>query len=243
MRDPLTVAFEICYPWRAYPRRARTSPWHHGYRRPFVTIWHRDPERNGSDDSCGWSFPHPPAALVKHLISDLRFATRGGNFAYEVSEQQLAEGRVVWWLLWLERASYWDRGRGLCPREVAAALFHSGFPGLREDWRHADDPERLAGMIARGYGQLVRPWYRHPRWHVWHWRFQVHPAQEFKRWAFSRCAGCRRRFAWGETPHSLAFDHDGPRWFASERGVYHGACLPEQVPPPAPPMPAAGGVH
>jgi hypothetical protein len=44
MHDPQTVAHEINWPWR---RR-------NGYRSPIVTIWHVDPCRDGTDDSCGW---------------------------------------------------------------------------------------------------------------------------------------------------------------------------------------------
>lgn len=47
MHDPMTVAHDIRYPW----------PWSKsgsGYRENLLTIWHVDPECDGSDDSCGW---------------------------------------------------------------------------------------------------------------------------------------------------------------------------------------------
>ena len=50
MHDPMTVAFEIRYPWRDKPCKA----WPDGYRHSFITIWHKDAERDGSDSSCGW---------------------------------------------------------------------------------------------------------------------------------------------------------------------------------------------
>ena len=46
MHDPMTVAFEIRYPGKR-----------NGYRDSFITIWHKDPERNGDEDSCGWTWP------------------------------------------------------------------------------------------------------------------------------------------------------------------------------------------
>lgn len=50
MHDPLSVAFEIRSPFRGKP-----SPmWPKGYRRSLITIWHNDPETDGTDDSCGW---------------------------------------------------------------------------------------------------------------------------------------------------------------------------------------------
>ncbi len=44
MHDPHTLAFDIKYPWKN----------EHGYRDSFISIWHCDPCKDGSDDSCGW---------------------------------------------------------------------------------------------------------------------------------------------------------------------------------------------
>lgn len=52
MRDPMSVAFEIRYPWRHY--KTPTSDFERTYRDPFITVWHVDPESDGSDDSCDW---------------------------------------------------------------------------------------------------------------------------------------------------------------------------------------------
>lgn len=43
MHDPMTVAFELRYPWK----RGKFPD-------PFITIWHVDPEVGGDDDSCDW---------------------------------------------------------------------------------------------------------------------------------------------------------------------------------------------
>jgi hypothetical protein len=47
MFDPLTVALEIKYPWR------RKTAFGY-YRDNFITIWHKDPCKDGSDNSCDW---------------------------------------------------------------------------------------------------------------------------------------------------------------------------------------------
>jgi hypothetical protein len=60
----------------------------------------------------------------------------------------------------------------------------------------------------------MRPWYRHPKWHFWHWQLQVHIWQSFKRWAFDRCSKCGKGFHWGE---SVIGDWSGKR-------IWHGAC-------------------
>lgn len=46
MHDPMSVAFEI-YLGKQQKKNGK-------YRSPFITIWHVDPETDGTDDSCGW---------------------------------------------------------------------------------------------------------------------------------------------------------------------------------------------
>lgn len=77
----------------------------------------------------------------------------------------------------------------------------------------------IAGMILRDR----RPWFKHPKWHVWHWRIQVHPYQQFLRWAFSRCSRCGGRFAWGASVGTNSWNGSGPSW-AGEKDVYHMDC-------------------
>ena len=82
MHDPYTLAHRIHYPWfkknhKPWPRKYRrlddetawrrmtdaerakcSKMWRKGYRDEFINIWHVDPERDGSDDSCGYCTPH-----------------------------------------------------------------------------------------------------------------------------------------------------------------------------------------
>lgn len=46
MHDPMTVAHEIYLG----PKKKKNGH----YRSPLITIWHVDPETDGTDDSCGW---------------------------------------------------------------------------------------------------------------------------------------------------------------------------------------------
>lgn len=47
------------------------------------------------------------------------------------------------------------------------------------------------------------------RWHVHHWRLQIHPLQRIRR-AVQRCAGCGQRFGWNP-PALIAAGWDDPR--------------------------------
>lgn len=70
MHDPDTQAFVIPYGWRT-ERFKNGTKWR--YWKPFITIWHHDPERHGNDDSCGWSRPNLNATtkeIVKNLAGD-----------------------------------------------------------------------------------------------------------------------------------------------------------------------------
>lgn len=221
MHDPMTVAFEIRYPWRAH--RDPKNDFEREYRESFITVWHRDPEKNGDDDSCGWSYPEPPEDLVKKLESDLTFLCREDKEALRY--QRANEGPQMWRLLWLQRASFWDRKKGLSARQIAGLLYADSFPGNREDtWQPSDDLHREAWIIARVYHQAIRPWWQHPRWHVWHWRLQMHPTRALKRWLFSRCSVCGKGFTWGYAPLSDSWHGTGPRWFRGERDVRHFDC-------------------
>jgi hypothetical protein len=43
----------------------------------------------------------------------------------------------------------------------------------------------------------------HWQWHVWHWKVQIRPLQQLKRFLFERCIECGRRYPWGYSPVSL----------------------------------------
>lgn len=165
MHDPLTVAFEIRYPW-AKSRRTSKSGREFVYREPFLTVWHVDPETDGTDNSCDWS-------------------------GFRLSDEGLA--RLS------ESPNYRRLGERL-----------------------GRDGEYLAGCLwreARLFYKPARPWWKHPRWHVWHWRLQLHPWQKLKRWLFKRCGHCGERFGWNESPITYSWSGSGPS--------FHEGCTEE----------------
>lgn len=243
MHDPMTVAHEIKYPWWKY--KPGDKMWKDGYRDTFITIWHVDPERDGSDDSCGYIVPK----LTKQQRERLKvlawdeardpyfLRVRGHKWDGLRSEAEaLYRGLLLAVadyahipLTYEEAARVAARAihKPECVDDAARFCFEPGYHSNFQEDRRNDREQHFHEMvcgIARWMLKDKRPWYRHPKWHVWHWQIQCHPVQQFKRWAFSRCSRCTRRFAYGETPLSGSWHSAGPRWFRGEKDIWHQQC-------------------
>lgn len=170
MHDPMTVAFTIRSPVGHDSFNGKK------YYPALVTIWHHDPERDGSDDSCGWFM----------------------------------------------------RGRHLsqADRDLARDLITNEYDNIKSWFTGRDDEERVSHLIGSfaALRRRERPWWRHPRWHVWHWRIQIHPWQTLRRRLLTRCALCGNRFKWGESPTSIGWNTPRLRWFRGEEGCFHSEC-------------------
>lgn len=84
--------------------------------------------------------------------------------------------------------------------------------------------ERIASMASCIYGWILResrPWWKHPRWHIHHWKIQVPQWQLARRWLFDRCAKCGGRFKWGQSAIGHQWDPPPPRPFRSQQGICH----------------------
>jgi hypothetical protein len=75
--------------------------------------------------------------------------------------------------------------------------------GCKEPYtpRHREERIRnFAGIIYACVLRWSRPWYRHPKWHVHHWKLQVPFFQRVHRLLFERCHVCGKGFGWNESP-------------------------------------------
>jgi len=102
------------------------------------------------------------------------------------------------------------------------------WPALVTIW-HVDPERHGDENSCDWFNRKGRRIYIPARWHVWHWQIQIHPVQDFKRWAWSRCCRCGGRFTWGYCPISTSWSGRGPRWFKGETDVHHHEC---PTPPP-----------
>lgn len=256
MHDPMTVAFHIRRPWPSrWPDGKRYWP-------TWITVWHVDPERDGTDDSCGWFIRarHGDKEVLDKIVRryehdwDRVFTSEAhrtylcGLFAPNGDPHYSVQGIVLNLFFWAAGTVFesdghtnWKKARRFVQKHLADIILfaenptdslHDGITrkfeigcGEKYDKRRRDERIRqMAGCIYAWILRAERPWYRHPRWHIWHWKIQIHPLQQFKRWAFSRCEYCGKRFRWGESPCTNQWDNEGPRWFMSETRIHHSHC-------------------
>lgn len=236
-------------------KQSRSQFHRRGLHDELVVIWHRDPEKNGSDDSCGWFAPHLTDAQAERMKSlawhesyaPHFFATPMESVSPPLSES-LAAGRVMIFLVaralnlkvtndQVERwACEWfceqsdSMGSQLCYKHGYHDNLKRRYEGESDEGYERRKREARQDFVAGFYCRIatlilreLRPWWKHPRWHIWHWKINVGPLLSFKRWAFSRCAKCGGRFPWGYAPIG-PWGGNGPRWFRNEPGVYHHGC-------------------
>lgn len=197
------------------------------------TLWHRDPETDGSDDSCGWSFVKVPKEIRGNLDFDAGQEAKYPWFQRDCAKEPQAPADAEFLL----------RGALLFVAHVcglklsyegaalkASRLLHNPVDNIRStmcflpgwhsnnsqptEWDRKEHAKRFFWILARSLMTDARPWYRHPRWHVHHWRLQVHLWQQFRRAWFDRCSKCGKGFSWGYCPMG--------NWAGTE--IWHNDC-------------------
>lgn len=197
MHDPMTVAHEIKWPIKNK----------RGYRNPIFTIWHVDPEKDGTDDSCGWSRPKltdAERAYIKKVASDQfsqlyarKEAIREGKDYANVCYNQDIYGTIYWlWRHFSKGKIRWQYGKHLSNRELQyvfqlATNPVDNFQGYKNNT--LKEFEDFTLLVYRAYKAFKRPWYQHPRWHIHHWSIQWHWWQNLKRRYWLKCCICGKR--------------------------------------------------
>jgi len=201
MHDPKTVAFEI------YLGSKKKKNGH--YRSPLITIWHNDPETDGSDDSCGWTFPkitkdekdwlHKVAKdQYCQLFSRTVALIENDPYAY-ICYNQDTYGVIYWMWRHFNRTinkAVWQYGKPLENKELQYVYQLATDPV--DNFQHnqinnVKDFEEFIYLVYRCWKRYKRKWYQHPRWHIHHWSIQFHPLQSIKRRYWDKCCKCGKR--------------------------------------------------
>jgi hypothetical protein len=91
------------------------------------------------------------------------------------------------------------------------------------------DSGEVCKRYRRVFDEATRTWHQEwsNRWrlHFWHWRIQVPPLQDLRRWALTRCAWCGGPSRRGDLVN-VSHSWDGPRgrWWQGTPGVFHSDC-------------------
>lgn len=178
MHDPMTVAHEI-----RWPKKDK-----YGYNKILITIWHVDPEKDGTDDSCGWfkRAHHGDKLILEKIEKEFLFNFKHNYWFDANGYRQFSTSGLV---LNMYRTALWEVFRNLnkvdrfLRRYLAEILFFAENPvdcignGITRKFGNPIDEEHMRGFARTVYGDILRrtqPWYKHPRWHIHHWKIQIH---------------------------------------------------------------------
>lgn len=259
MHDPMTVAFEIKYPWKHY--KNPKYEWEKNYRESFITIWHVDPETDGTDDSCGWFLRsrHLDKQVLANIIKEFEFDWDGvfesdstkvtyntglflpngqphlsvmgvtlnlfhkaireifrdkekdGSFAYQKKAMKYLQDNLADILTFAENPT----------DSLFNSITRKFETGCNEEYTPRSRRERIESMAGIIYSYIMRdmrPWYKHPKWHIHHWKLQIHPLWALRRWLLTRCCKCGGRFKWGSSGVS-EWNVEKTPWYRGEKGL------------------------
>lgn len=220
MHDPNTVAFDI------YLGKKQTSKGR--YKTPIVTIWHLDPEKDGTDDSCGWFIRsrHIDKTIVEKVHREFEFNFKheywfnsGGYPKFSTSGIVLNMYNTAAWQIFMYlNNNKPDRRRHsrFMRKHLFDILYFAENPvdslntTVHMKYGVEDAKDRIdnfTSIITADIMRKLRPWYKHPRWHIHHWRLSFPLFKQFKRHYFERCDICRERFR----NQSVFTDWDGTK--------------------------------
>lgn len=214
----------------------------------LLTVWHVDPEADGTDDSCRWFSPKVTECeekIIAEMVDwDIEMPYYSSpylpltivNPKYDYNQMLAGDCLAYVSAAWRHISWARDKRSKLTIDEWwnmvnLAVNPHDNLRAVLVDPEESakDKVERFCCCVMKAYLRYHRPWWRHPRWHIYHWEFQVHFTQTLKRWLFSHCAYCGERFPWGYSPTSSGGNSKGPRWFKSEEHCYHHHCYDKSL--------------
>jgi len=205
MHSPKSIAFEI-YLGRKQKKNGN-------YKLPLITIWHNDPEKDGTDDSCGWFIRqrHVDQKVLKKIQKEFVFNYKH-NYWFNKEGKQIFS--TIGTLMLMYKCAAWihfkynKKKTDAFMRKHCADIidfaenpFDCGgdnitgkfYLSTNSSLLSEDRFNGMAGMIYTDILRKERKWYPHPKWHIHHWSIQFHPFQQLKKRWWTKCCICGKR--------------------------------------------------
>jgi hypothetical protein len=205
MHDPKSVAFEISNPFV----RKR-----YGYRPSLITIWHCDPEKDGTDDSCGWFIRshHIDKAILEKVRKEFEFNFKHNYWFNDAGYPQFSTlglvlemyTKAAWIIFMHQNNDKPDRKRHkkFMQKHLFDILHFAENPtdslhcSINLKYGVEKPEERIRSFVSIITADIMRKerkWWQHPKWHIHHWEIQFHPFQQLKRRYWDKCCKCGKR--------------------------------------------------
>lgn len=205
MHDPKTVAFEIKNP---FVRKIE------GYSPNLITIWHCDPETDGSDDSCGWFMRsrHIDKAVIEKVRKEFEFNFKHNYWFDETGKPKMSVMGTVLemytkaaWIIFIHQNNdrpNRKRHRKFMQKHLYEILnfaenpFDSIGDSVTMRFGFEEQDYRIGHFVSVIVADILRKeqkWWQHPRWHIHHWQIKFHPFQNLKRRYWDKCCICQKR--------------------------------------------------
>lgn len=193
MHDPSTLVYNI--------------PW-------ILTVWHQDPETDGTDDSCGWFMRerHVDRAKLERVAQEFEHQWSGNSLSKWFNSRGVLNysPQAVTLSMFLIASNihfgHWSPKSKAFLRDRLFEILHFSENNMDSLYTflaqpYGIDPQDTAKTRSRRAAEIVyswicraaRPWWKHPRWHFWHWKIQLHPWNAIRRRYWEKCAVCGRR--------------------------------------------------
>lgn len=192
MRDPLTVAFEI--------RGLFKNKF--GFRNVLITIWHKDPCKDGTDDSCGWFIRtrHIDPVVVEKVKREFEFNFKhnywfneGGYPKFSTIGTALEMYSTAAWVIFMHlnnNKPNRKRHKAFMKKNMYDIIRFAENPtdsigdSINMRWGVEKPEERIRSFTSTITADIYRKlqkWHQHPRWHIHHWQIQFVFWQDFLR--------------------------------------------------------------
>lgn len=186
MHDPDTLAFRVRLPipFGKQRRKDYSGGWFE-----IAEIWHHDPCSDHSDDSCGWFIRarHGDKHTLKKIIHAFQFEWTNAYqpWFHGNGDPALSTIGIVVQMFQVAAFHHFNGSRRRTEKFMRRYLFQiiafaenstdTMATSIQGRWGEAQQPadERAAEAARIIYPfvlRLTRPWWKHPRFHVHHWR-------------------------------------------------------------------------